>query len=92
MFKRHGIERIGKGKIYLSVKFRKAERKSLRLPNIVKTRVLCGFWDKYIGYLFTGYMAIGVEVTGVRNRLGKGTGESCLTMINEKYKLTYLRV
>lgn len=36
---------------------------------------------KYIRDLFTGYMAIGVEVTRVWNKLELGTGESCFVMV-----------
>jgi len=37
-------------------------------------------------------VAVGVEVTGAWYRLTEGTGESCVVMLTEKYKLTYLRV
>lgn len=40
-----------------------------------------------IRYLFTGWVAVGVEVTGVWHSLLEGTGESCIVMLIEKYKL-----
>ncbi|MEE0885012.1 MAG: hypothetical protein U0L59_07285 [Faecalimonas sp.] len=54
----------------LSVGYHEAERErrtdeaSLMLIGAVKTRELCGRWDKSIRNLLTVWMAVGVEVTG----------------------------
>lgn len=54
----------------LSVGYHEAERKrrtveaSLMLISAVKTRELCGRWDRSIRNLLTVWMVAGVEVTG----------------------------
>ena len=78
--KSRGAERIRKGekKKKSSVTCRRAERKwrtdeaSLRLTSAVKTVVLCGWREEPVGNLFTGWVAAGVEVTGMRQQAHKG--------------------
>lgn len=70
----------------------RADEASLMLTGTVKTGKLCGCRDESIGNLFNVWAAVGVEATGARHRLVKGTGESCDIMPIEKYKLTNVRV